>query len=135
MISPRIRSKTETEPRTQTQTQALVANHFHRMHVCCEKKPKKKRHFYSIHPHLDCLLDCLLPGADDAHQQTGADRFPESLAFRVLKRSLQGSGRGPSFGVTGLGLAVAASPVAGEAGQSTRCGPLASALAPTVEML
>jgi hypothetical protein len=77
----------------------------------------------------------LATGADDGHQQTGADRFPESLAFRVLKRSLKGSGSGPSFGVTGLGLAVAASPVAGDAGQSTRCGPLAYALAPTVEML
>ena len=49
--------------------------------------------------------------------------------------SLEGSGSGPSFGVTGLGLAVAALPVAGDAGQRTRCGPLAYALAPTVEML
>jgi hypothetical protein len=67
--------QTETEPRTRTQTQALVANHFHRMHVCCEKKPKNKNVIFdSIHPHLDCLLDCLLPGADDAPQQTGALR-------------------------------------------------------------
>jgi hypothetical protein len=62
-----------------------------------------------------------------------ADRFPESLEFRVEKRSLEGSGSGPGFGVTGLGLAVAASPVVGDAGQITRCGPLAYALAPTVE--
>ena len=51
------------------------------------------------------------------------------------KRSLEGSGRGRYFGVTGLELAVAASPVARDASQITRCGPLAYALAPTVEML
>jgi len=53
----------------------------------------------------------------------------------VEKRSLEGSGSGPGFGVTGLRLAVAASPVAGDAGQITRCGPLAYTLAPSVEML
>ena len=37
--------------------------------------------------------------------------------------------------MNGPGLAVAASPVAGEAGQNMRCGPLACPLAPTVEML
>ena len=37
--------------------------------------------------------------------------------------------------MNGLGLAVAASPVDGEAGQTTWCGPLACPLAPTVEML
>ena len=51
------------------------------------------------------------------------------------KRTLEGSGNGPGFGVTGLVLAVAASPVAGDAGQITRCAPLAYALAPTVEIL
>jgi hypothetical protein len=53
----------------------------------------------------------------------------------VEKRSLEGSGSGPGFGVTGLGLTVAASPVARDAGQITRCGLLAYALAPSVEML
>ena len=28
----------QTETQARTRTQALVANHFHRMHVCCEKK-------------------------------------------------------------------------------------------------
>ena len=57
------------------------------------------------------------------------------MEFRVQKLSLQGNDIGPDFGVTGLGLAVAASPVAGDAGQITLGGPLAYALAPTVKML
>ena len=55
--------------------------------------------------------------------------------FEVKKYSLEGSGQGGEFGVNGQSLPVAASPVALYAAHTSRCGPLAHPLAPTVEML